>query len=100
VSRPQLTGTSTVVAAGEHASANVEDEAVILDLQAGVYYGLNPVGVRVWELVQEPRTVAEVCDAIVSEYDVERDRCERDVVEVLRMMAESGLVRVSDAPGR
>jgi len=40
-------------------------EAVILDLKSGVYYGLNDVGTRIWHLIQEPKTLNEIQDAIL-----------------------------------
>ena len=85
---------TTVVATREHASCEVGGEAVVLALRDGVYYGLNPVGARVWQLVQEPRTLAELCDAIVSDYDVDRSRCERDVTRLVSELRDRGLVEI------
>jgi len=96
VSAAEINRSSRVAATTEVASAELQDEAVLLNLKDGVYYGLNPVGSRVWELVQEPRTVGEVCDTIASEYDVEPDRCERDVVSLVQELAASGLVEVEN----
>jgi Coenzyme PQQ synthesis protein D (PqqD) len=92
VSAPAINRSTRVEATKEVAAADLQDEAVILNLKDGVYYGLNPVGARIWELVQEPRTVGEIADAIASEYDVEADRAEGDVVGLVRDLAESGLV--------
>ena len=63
----RLSGRSTIVAAKEQVSCSMAEEAVVLDLKAGVYYGLNEVGARVWSLVQEPRNVSEIRDAILEE---------------------------------
>ena len=57
---------SRIVAAPDQIFSNLGDEAVLLSLTDGVYYGLDPVGTRVWDLVQEPRTITEVRDAIVA----------------------------------
>jgi coenzyme PQQ synthesis protein D (PqqD) len=83
---------TTVVASREQRSRDVGDEAVILGRDT--YYGLNPVGARVWSLIQEPRTVGEVCTAIMSEYDVEPTRCERDVVDLLRKLGDERLIEM------
>jgi hypothetical protein len=85
---------STVVASGSQMSREVGDETVILSFDEGTYYGLNEVGTRIWALIQEPRSVAEVCTAISEEYDVERERCEADVLELLRNLAREELVEV------
>ena len=57
----------------------VGHEVVILDLESGTYFGLDPVGARVWELMREGRTLAGICDALIVEYEGGRDRIERDV---------------------
>ena len=85
---------ATVVATREHASCEVGGEAVVLALREGVYYGLNPVGARVWQLVQQPRTLTELCDAVVADFDVDRPTCERDVARLVAQLRERGLVEV------
>jgi len=80
--------------------AYVADEVVILDLKSGVYHGLESVGARAWELMAEPRSVAEVRDQLVDEYDVEPDRCESDLLRLLEELKSNGLVDVHPAPGR
>jgi hypothetical protein len=87
-----------VVATDRQVACEVGGEAVILHLDEGVYYGLNEVGARVWQLVQKPLTVAEIVDAIVAEYEVERAQCQRDVQELVAGLAEHKLVIISDEP--
>jgi Coenzyme PQQ synthesis protein D (PqqD) len=89
-----ISSSATVVATVDQVSRDIGDEAVILGFGEGMYYGLNPVGARVWSLIQEPRVVADVCSAISAEYDVDRDECERDVLELLRELAEENLIEV------
>ena len=48
---------STVVAAKEQTSCDLDGESVVLDMSSGKYYGLNSVGSEVWNLIQQPRTV-------------------------------------------
>lgn len=89
-------GRATVVAAKEQVSCNLAEEAVVLNLKAGVYYGLNPVAARIWSLIQNPRTVDEIRDAIVEEYDVEPGRCDRDLQALLRDLAARDLIKAED----
>lgn len=92
-----LSNTSVVVAAKDQVSSNLgEEEVAILDLKAGVYYGLDTVGARIWDLIQEPKTVAKIRDTLLEEYDVEPDRCEPDLIALLDEMSERGLVEVKD----
>ncbi len=94
----RLAPSSEVVASTDQISSQLEDEAVILALGEGVYYGLDPVGARVWELVQTRRTVDEILTTILGEYDVSADRCQRDILGLLRQLAEVGLLEVTDSP--
>ena len=87
---------SRVVATDRQVACQVGGEAVILHLDEGVYYGLNEVGARVWQLVQEELTVAEIVDAIVAEYGVDRAQCLGDIQELVAGLAEHKLVIVSD----
>lgn len=87
---------SIVGATREHVSCSLGDEAAILNLKNSVYYGLNPVGARVWNLVQQERTVAEIREVLVDEYDVEAQRCEQDLLDLLEKLREQGLIEVRE----
>jgi Coenzyme PQQ synthesis protein D (PqqD) len=93
---PSLSLESVVVAATSQVSCSLGDESAILNMKNTVYYGLDPVGTRVWALLRQPRTIREMCDVIVDEYDVERPRCERDILELLEAMKAEGLVELSN----
>jgi hypothetical protein len=70
----------------------VGEEAVMLDLARGTYFGLDPVGARIWQLLGQGKTLAEVCDAMVDEYDVSREVIERDVAKLVQELVDRGLV--------
>lgn len=90
---------STVVAAEGQVSSDFGEEVAILDFKAGVYYGLDDVGARVWQLVQEPKKVREIRNALLEEYEVAPDRCERDLVALLRNLAGENLIEIKyEAP--
>lgn len=86
--------TSTVVAVPEHLSCDLAGEAAILNTESSVYYGLNTVGARIWQLIQAPINVQQVRDALVNEYDVEPHRCESDLLVLLEALYREGLIRV------
>lgn len=88
---------SIVGATRDHVSCTLGDEAAILNLKNTVYYGLNPVGARVWSLVQQSRSVREIRDTLLEEYDVEAEQCERDLLELLERMREQKLIEVREA---
>ena len=69
-------------------------ETVILGLKAGRYYGVDQVGARIWQMVQTPTPVADICNTIVVEYDVDPRRCEADLLRLLDQMVEAHLLEV------
>jgi Coenzyme PQQ synthesis protein D (PqqD) len=85
---------SIVVAAKEQVSCSLGEEAAILNMKNNVYYGVDAVGSRVWKLLQQPQTIRAICDAMLNEYDVEPDRCERDLLELLEQMRAEGLIEI------
>ena len=93
----RITLDSLVMAAPNQVSSDLAGEAVILHLGQGVYYGLDEVGARVWSLIQQPRTPAQIRDAILDEYDVTSEQCERDVLKLLADLASSELIEVRSA---
>jgi hypothetical protein len=90
-----VSGRSIVVVAEGQVSCDLAGEAAILDVQSGIYYGLNTVGARIWRLIQEPRTVNEVYETLLEEYEVEPERCERELLALLQELAAKGLVEIT-----
>ena len=88
-----FTAASRLVVSDEQVFTTLGGEAVILGLRDGVYYGLDSVGARVWALLAQPRSVAELVTTIVAEFDVTPERCEHDLIELLNDLAARGLVR-------
>jgi hypothetical protein len=92
-----MTPDTVVVANPDAMTSSVGIETVILHFTAGTYFGLDEVGTRIWQLVQDRRSVREIRDALLAEFDVDAERCERAVSALLASLAEHGLVSI-DAP--
>ena len=79
-----MVGSSSVVKrANDVLAANVDDELVMMRLESNGYFGLDAIGRRIWELLDEPRTVGEICSTLLDEYDVQPAACEADVLRFL-----------------
>ena len=89
---------TTVIVSSQQISCPLGDEAAILNMKNSVYYGMNPVGATVWNLLKQPKTIAEIRDAIIEEYDVEEKRCEQDLLTLLEEMRSEGLIEVRGEP--
>ena len=70
----------------------IEGEAVILSMDTKVLRGLNPVGSRIWELIDGQRSVEEIVGVIVKEFDVEPARADEDVRGFVQEVLDKGLV--------
>ena len=90
---------SLVVAAREQISSDLGQEVVILNLQSGVYHGLNEVGARVWNLIEQPKPVKELKQTLAQEYEVEPEVCTRDLLRLLHDLKAAGLIEVRDETG-
>ena len=86
-----------VVAAHDVLFRDLDGEMVLLDLRTGVYCSLDPVGTRIWTLTQEGRSLAEVAEVMVEEYDVTAARFSADLLGFIASLQEKGLVDVESA---
>jgi Coenzyme PQQ synthesis protein D (PqqD) len=87
-----------VVAAPEQVSCPLGEESAILNLKNSVYYGMNPVGARVWDLLKQPQSVADLRNVLLEEYEVDEERCAHDLLTLLETMRSEGLIEVRGAP--
>lgn len=93
-----LSQESVVVAAPGLAAASLgPEEVVILDSEGGQYYGLTDAGAQVWQSLQAPRKVAEIVEIIASDYEVDRARCQADILALLDEMAERRLIQIQES---
>jgi hypothetical protein len=89
-----LPPSAVVVVATDVLSTDVGSEQVLLNLGDGLYYGLDEVGGEIWNLLQTPVSVGAICQAITDTYDVDADRCRRDVTKLLGELATRRLIEV------
>jgi hypothetical protein len=87
---------TTVMVTSQQVSCPLGDESAILNMKNSVYYGVNPVGATVWNLLKEAKTVGQIRDAILNEYEVDALRCEKDLFALLEDMRSEGLIEVRD----
>ena len=91
-----ITLTSMVVATKGQMSSELAGQEVILNLQSGVYYGLDAVGAFIWKQLQSPRAVAEIRDAMIARYNVDAARAERDLLALLEQLRQTGLIEIKN----
>jgi hypothetical protein len=94
MARPPVSETSVVQRSPDQVSADLGDGYVILSFASGQYIGLDGVASAIWERIDEPLSVGDVCEAVASDFDVTSSACQDDVVGFLNEMLDEGLVTV------
>ncbi len=89
---------SYVVPHPQVAARIVDDAAVVVLADAGELNVLNPVGTRVWELADGSRTVQEIVDEIVAEFDVAAETAAQDVTEFLEELVSTKALLLQRTP--
>lgn len=72
--------------------SKLDDEYLALDAEAGFCYSLNLVSGHIWNLIEQPVTLAALCTQLQQDYRVDAATCQRDVSDVLAKLAKAGLV--------
>lgn len=78
-------------------SRQVGEETVILDLGSGMYFGLDPVGARIWQLIAEGHQVDAVVSRLLSEFEVAEDQLRQDVDNLVSELVSRGLIVLSQS---
>jgi Coenzyme PQQ synthesis protein D (PqqD) len=90
----RLVDQSRIAVSADQVSCDLAGEVAILSLRNSVYYGLDPVGASVWSLIQQPKTFAEIRDALLGIYDVDSAQLESDLQALLGELSEQGLIEI------
>ncbi len=75
----------------------VEGELVLLDLESGIYFALDPVGARIWALVAGGVSLAAVRDTMLEEFNVEAETLERDIRALIGKLEERKLIETRES---
>ncbi|MDP8924736.1 MAG: PqqD family protein [Chloroflexota bacterium] len=79
---------------GSVAGAELGDELVLLNVETGVYFGLDAVGADIWKLLAKGATESEIVDRLLAEYDVEPGRLRAELAAFLAALEDKGLARI------
>ena len=89
---PVLSPDLPIVASSTVATADLGGESVLLDPTSGRYFGLNEVGTRIFELLGEPRSVSDLVNILMEEYEVGAPQLRSDVEQFVGEMMSRGLI--------
>ena len=91
--------TSVVVRSQEILASDIDGEIVMMSIREGTYSGLDATGSEIWDLLENPRPVSEICEILMERYNVERERCQEDVLAFLNDMASDESIKVVGSGG-
>ncbi|MFN8579069.1 MAG: lasso peptide biosynthesis PqqD family chaperone [Candidatus Sericytochromatia bacterium] len=75
-------------------ASELDDGLVMMSLENSSYYGLDPIGKRVWEILEEKTSVENLISKLIEEYDISKDECQKDILELLNSFAKENLIIV------
>ncbi|MEZ5584297.1 MAG: PqqD family protein [Candidatus Competibacteraceae bacterium] len=87
-----LTANTRLSISDQVVSRKVDDETVILDLTAGTYFGLDPIGSRFFELLEQEGTLNSVVARMLQEFDVSEEQLTTDLLKLVEEMVANGLL--------
>ena len=76
-------------------STTLNDEIVMMDSEKGMYYNLDPIGSRIWTLLDTPQTLESLCKNLMEEYDIDQTTCQQETEAFLQSLAERGLITIT-----
>ena len=77
--------------------AELGSEISLLNIKTGMYYTLNSVGASIWSQIQQKTTLAVIKKELLDEFDVEEQKCELDLIRIVKEMHNHGLVEITSA---
>jgi len=89
---PEPDATTVFVRTTTPLAAEVDGELVMLDPATSRYYGLADTGMRIWQLLETPRSVEEITAVLVEEYAVDHDTCTAETLAFVGRLESAGLV--------
>jgi len=77
-------------------AAKVEDQLVMMNIEKDSYIGLSDTGARIWDLIEEPKTIEEIAERLQAEYDVSASVCREEVKAFLDELLRHGAVTLHE----
>lgn len=91
---PTLTAQSVVVRSPEQVSGDLDGKVVLLSIENGEYYNMNEVGSRIWALLENPMTVAELVGHLTDEFEISAEVCQQEALAFLEQLNKDKLLQV------
>jgi len=74
--------------------ANLEDSLALMSIEDGKYYGMNPIGKAVWELLDEPIEAKKIIDKLLNDFSIDAETCQKETITFLHQLLERKMIYV------
>jgi hypothetical protein len=78
-----------------HIASELDNEVVMMSIEQGEYYGFGQVGSELWRLIEQPKSVLNIIELFIGQYNVDFEQCQRDVVMFLEQLELKGLIKIT-----
>ena len=89
-----ITLDTSVQRAAGFTTAPVDDELMMLNVEQGAYYSLDPIAAEIWNMLEKPARVRELAEQLQKRYDVTPEQCQADVLAFLEEMHGNGMILI------
>ncbi len=89
----ELTTQTVISQQPGHMVSDMNGEKVMLSIKNGKYYNLGSIGGEIWSLIEKPVTVEAVVTELESRYEVDRERCEMEVLSFVNELMKENLIQ-------
>lgn len=70
----------------------IDNEIVMLSVKNSEYYGMNKIGSRIWEMLEQPKTIRQLIASLLEQYEVTEEKCRKDALTFLKKLDEKKLL--------
>lgn len=88
----KLTESTTIQRNHEILTSDLDGERVMMSIRFGEYYGLGKTGSFIWDQLENPIKIKDLIDAITIKYDVDKEKCEEDIIPFLNDLLDKELI--------
>jgi hypothetical protein len=74
--------------------SEIDQDKVMIDIERGTYFGLNPVAGDIWELLEKTHSAQELIAKLLESYEVAPETCKKETLQVLQRMSNLNLVEI------
>ena len=71
----------------------LDDNQVMMHLNKGKYFGLNPIGRRIWQLIEQPKSFQEISAVLLTEFEVSESQCSQEVQAFLDKAVQYDIIK-------